>query len=128
MQKKENFIIKKNSNSITINGNGISNLTTSATIKENQSPNIILNSFTVKNRDVILSGNNSLEKNRIKNNKINNAFYEYYNHANKAYFNKTLGNIKKNRNNLIDNNINLNPNRNDMNNKVMEGEKCPDTK
>ena len=33
-EKKENFIIKKNSNSITING--ISNLTTSATIEENQ--------------------------------------------------------------------------------------------
>ena len=113
-KKKENYIIKKNNNSITING--LSNLTTSATIEENQSPNIILNSFTMKNKDVVLSGNNSLEKNRIKNNKINNAFYEYYNHTNKAYYNKTLGNIKKNRNNLINSNININPNRIDMNN------------
>ena len=112
-KKKENYIIKKNNNSITING--LSNLTTSATIEENQSPNIILNSFTVKNKDVILSGNNSLEKNRIKNNKINNAFYEYYNHTNKSCYNKTLGNIKKNRNNLINGNINAN--RIDINNK-----------
>ena len=116
LHKKREFYYKKNSNSITINGNGISNLTTSATIEENQSPNIILNSFTVKNRDIILSGNNSLKKNRIKNNKINKAFYDYYNHANKAYYNKTLGNIKKNKNNLINSNINLNTNRIDMNN------------
>lgn len=113
-QKKENYIIKKNNNSITING--ISNLTTSATIEENQSPNIILNSFTMKNKDVILSGNNSLEKNRIKNSKINNAFYEYYNHANRAFYNKTLGNIKKNRNNLMSSNININATKIDMNN------------
>ena len=114
-KKTENYIIKKNNNSITING--LSNLTTSATIEENQSSNIILNSFTMKNKDVILSGNNSLEKNRIKNNKINNAFYEYYNHTSKSSYNKTLGNIKKNRNNLINDNININVNRIDMNNK-----------
>ena len=113
-QKKENYIIKKNNNNITING--LSNLTTSDTIEENQSPNIILNSFTLKNKNAILSGNNSLEKNRIKNNKINNAFYEYYNHANKACYNKTLGNIKKNRSNLMSINININETGNDMTN------------
>ena len=108
--ENNNFIRKNNIFKNSINNNigiGISNLATSSTIEENQSPNIILNSFILKNQN-ILSQNNSKEK--IKNNKTNNTLFENYNN-NKIFQTKTFLNNKKYSNNNINNsnsNIDIN--------------------
>ena len=104
---RKNNIIKNGINNIRI---GISNLATSSTIEESQSPNIILNSFILKNQNN-LSQNNSKEK--IKNNKANNTLFENYNN-NKILYTKNLLNGKK----YLNNNDNNNNSNIDINKKI----------
>ena len=101
------FTKKNNNNNI----NGISNLATSSTTEENQSPKMILNCLSLKNKKN-LGEYNSKENIINRNYKLDNTLFGNYNKSNKIFYAKTLENKKgsfyNNNNSNADNGKNVN--------------------
>ena len=95
---KENNFVKKND---TYHINGISNIATSSTIEESQFPNLVLDSYSLKNKKNIGQYNS-----KQKLTSADNKSFIYYNKNNKIWYTKTLGNNTKNFYN-INNNSNI---------------------